>query len=446
MKTAPSLSAKALALHGVLILVMASIAAGAVAWGQRPWLTFWLVMALGLTAGALVLSAATRPMRRLLVALRDGVDGLRSGDHSLRLVSDRADELGEIVELYNELADTLGRQRSDLRQRELLLHTALETSPAAVLLINSSGRVILANRAARRLFFHGRRLEGQAWADLKDACPAPLQRALDASTDALVSLDMNGSEETFHITRRQFELNVRHHALVMVRHLTSELRRQEAVIWRKVLRVIGHEIHNSLAPIRSLAKSGRKLHQRQPDDPRIEEILENIEDSAAGLHRFVDGYRRYARLPEPRLETVDLRSFLGHLQRSEPFQLDGPMEDCVPARTVRIDPGQIRQVLQNLLKNAREAGSPDDEIRIEVEEPPGERNGEPGVSIRVLDRGEGMDEETLTQAALPFFSSKPEGTGLGLALSREIVESHSGRLDVALRDGGGVVVSVRLQA
>lgn len=442
MKTAPSLSAKALALHAVLVLVTAGIAAACVAWDQPPWLTFWLVVVLGLAAGALILSVATRPMQQLLAAVRDGVDGLRSGDHSLRLVSDRRDELGEIVELYNELADTLGRQRSDLRQRELLLHTALETSPAAVLLINSSDRVILGNRAARRLFFHGRRLEGQAFDDLQAACPEPLRRALGGSSDSLVSLEMNGNEETFHVTRRVFELNVRHHTLLMVRHLTSELRRQEAAIWRKVLRVIGHEIHNSLAPIRSLARSGRKLHRREPDDPRVEEILENIEDSAAGLHRFVDGYRRYARLPEPRLETVDLRSFLGHLQRSDPFEMDGPMETCVPARTVRIDPGQIRQVLQNLLKNAREAGSPDDEIRIEVEELPGESED---LAIRVLDRGEGMDEETLTQASLPFFSSKPEGTGLGLALSREIVEAHSGRLDVALRAGGGVVVSVRLK-
>lgn len=443
MKTTASLSAKALALHVLLVLVAATVAAGAVAWGQTPGLAFGLVVAVGLSAGVLILSAATRPMRRLLLALRDGVEGLRSGDQSLRLVSDRGDELGEVVELYNELADTLGRQRSDLRQRELLLHTALETSPAAVLLVNSTGRVVLGNRSARRLFHHGRRLEGQAFQDLQGACPEPLRRALDGASDSLVSLEMAGAEETFHVTRRTFELNARHHALVMVRHLTSELRRQEATIWRKVLRVIGHEIHNSLAPIRSLASSGRKLHDRHPEDPRIPEILENIEDSAAGLHRFVDGYRRYARLPEPRLETVDLRSFLGHLQRSELFTLDG---DAIPARTVRIDPGQIRQVLQNLIKNAREAGSPEDEIHIEVDEPPGDRNGDSGVTIRVLDRGEGMDEETLTQASLPFFSSKPEGTGLGLALSREIVEAHGGRLDVELRDGGGVVVAVRLSA
>ncbi|MDA8018251.1 MAG: ATP-binding protein [Thermoanaerobaculia bacterium] len=436
MKITPSLAAKALGLHVLLVLITAALAAGAVAWDLSPGITFWIVVVSGMTFGLGILSKASRPLRRLLAALRDGVEGLRSGDQSLRLVSDRRDEIGQLVDLYNELADTLGRQRTDLRQRELLLHTALETSPAAILLVNSNGRVVLGNRAARRLFLRGRRLEGRAFEDLRSACPEPLRRTLERSSDALVHLELDGTEETFHVTRRIFHLNARHHILVMVRHLTAELRRQEAAIWRKVLRVIGHEIHNSLAPIRSLAKSGRKLQQMDARDPRIAEILDNIEDAAGGLHRFVDGYRQYARLPEPRLETVDLRSFLGHLRRSDPFQMDGD----IPARTVRIDPGQIRQVLQNLLRNAREAGSPTDEIHIEVEEPV----GDDGVTIRVLDRGEGMEEETLTQASLPFFSTKPGGTGLGLALSREIVEAHGGRLDVALRSGGGVVVSARL--
>lgn len=439
MTRAPSLSAKALALYALLALVAAAIAAAAVALGLPPWITFLLVIAIALAAGTLVLSLALRPMRRLLAALRDGVDGLRSGDQSLRLVSERRDELGELVELYNQLAETLGRRRSDLRQRELLLHAALETSPAALLLVSSSGRVTFSNRAARRLFLLGRRLEGRDWHDLRHACPPPLRSALESTSDALIHLELDGVEEKFFVSRRGFELNAREHTLVSMRHVTPELRRQEAVIWRKVLRVIGHEMHNSLAPIRSLAASGRTLHARNPRDPRLAEILANIEDSAAGLHRFVDGYRRYARLPEPRLETVDLRSFLGHLKRSHAFELGGE----VPARTVRIDPGQIRQVLQNLLNNARQAGSPEDQIRLEVVEAAGEPDG---WSLRVLDRGEGMDEETLAQATLPFFSSKPGGTGLGLALAREIVEAHGGRLDVATRDGGGVVVTMRLPA
>ncbi|MEM9598586.1 MAG: ATP-binding protein, partial [Acidobacteriota bacterium] len=399
------------------------------------WQAFLVVLAAGLAMGAWWVSWAIQPTVRLLQALRGGVDALRAGDHSLRLTEDRRDELGDLVSLYNELATVLGRERSDLRQRELLLHAALETSPAAVLLINSVRRVVLGNRAARQLFTYGHRLDGRSWDDLLAACPESMREALENASDALVSHVLDGNEETFQMSRRVFDLNARRHVLIVVRHLTSELRRQEAATWRKVLRVIGHEIHNSLAPIRSLAHSARQLRRRDPGDPRLDEILASVEDSADSLHRFVDGYRHYARLPEPRLQTVDLRSFFTDLQRSDPFRLVRE----VPARTVEVDPGQLRQVLHNLLKNAREAGSPPEEIEVEVMELAG---GD--LAIRVLDRGEGMDEERLAQAPLPFFSSKAEGTGLGLALCREILEAHGGHLDLALRPGGGVAATYRL--
>jgi signal transduction histidine kinase len=115
----------------------------------------------------------------------------------------------------------------------------------------------------------------------------------------------------------------------------------------------------------------------------------------------------------------------------------------VPPRTVRIDPAQIQQVLVNLLRNAREAGSPPEEIALAVEELAG---GEAGLVVRVLDRGEGMDEERMSKALLPFYSSKKGGTGLGLALAREILEAHGGGLELAQRNGGGLAVTCRLPA
>lgn len=436
-----SLSAKVLVLYGVLVALAAALAAGATALGFSPWLTFLLVVGVGLLIGVFVISGALGRSERLLAALQGGVEALRVGDTSLRLATERNDELGELVKLYNELAETLGRERRDLRQREILLSTALETSPAALLLVSSIDRVVFANAMARRLFHRGRRLEGVDYGELWERCPEPLRRALGGTGDdsgdagdAMVSVELDDADETFHVSRRVFELNARRHVLVMVRHLTAELRRQEATIWRKVLRVLGHEIHNSLAPIRSLARSGRSLHERDPEDERLGEILESIEESAAGLNRFVDGYREYARLPEPRRETLDLRSFLDHFRRSDPFQLEGD----VPARTVEADPGQLRQVLHNLLKNARQAGSPAGEIQIRVEDQADD------VLLHVLDRGRGMDEDTLARATLPFWSTKKDGTGLGLALCREILEAHGGGLDLALRPGGGVVVTCRL--
>ncbi|MEE8524999.1 MAG: ATP-binding protein [Thermoanaerobaculia bacterium] len=430
-----SLAGKLGLLFGLLLAVTAALAAGVSALGASPTVIWLITVALGLPLGLFLVSRFLRPSLRVLAALEDGVEGFRARDFSLRLAVDRGDELGELVEVYNDLADLLGRERSELRQRELLLQTVLETSPASVLLVNPADRVIYASRAARALFFGGRRLEGHAFAEILDGCPEPLRRMLSSGRDALVTVDLDGgADETFHVSRRVFELNSRRHLLIMVRRMTAELRRQEVAVWKKVLRVISHELNNSLAPIRSMAHSARLILRAGGDAERLEEIFDNIDQSAAGLHRFIEGYARFARLPEPRIETVDLRSFLEHLRRMEPFELAGE----VPARTVDVDSSQIQQVLINLLKNAREAGSPPEDIAVAVDDTGG------GLVIHVLDRGGGMDEEQMRRALVPFYSSKKGGTGLGLALSREILEAHGGSLELAARDGGGLVVSCHL--
>lgn len=380
----------------------------------------------------------------MLSVLQDGVQSFCSQDFSLRLSVDRGDELGDLVAVYNDLADLLGRERSELRQRGLLLQTVLETSPAALLLVNAA-RVIYASQSARSLFFDGRRLEGHAFAEILDGCPEPLRRTLAAGSDALVTVPLEAGDETFYVSRRLFELNARRHLLVMVRRMTAELRRQEVAVWKKVIRVISHQLRNSLAPIRSMVHSDGPLGAPDPrleqgargEEDRLDEIFDHIDESAAGLQRFIEGYSRFARLPEPRLETTDLKSFLEHLRRLESFRLDGE----VPARTVSIDPSQIRQVLINLIHNAAKADSPRDEISIAVDS-----TADGGLALHVRDRGSGMDEERMAKALLPFYSSKKGGTGLGLALSREILEAHGGHLELATREGGGLVVTCRLPA
>jgi nitrogen fixation/metabolism regulation signal transduction histidine kinase len=343
--------------------------------------------------------------------------------------------VGQVVDVYNAIADALGRERSELRQRELLLDTMLESSDVAIILANAVDRIIYGSRAARRLFGGGRRIEGRALRDLVSACPEPLRAALLTGGDSLVTVTLAEAEESFHVSGRTFEINSRRHTMLMVRHLTPELRRQEVAIWKKVIRIIGHEIGNSLAPVRSLVHSARLIRGGAGEPERLDSILDTIDESAARLHRFVDSYARFARLPEPRLEDVDLPSFLAQLQAIEPFRLAAP----VPRHVVRIDSAQIQQALINLLKNAREAGSPSGDVEVAVDELP-----EGGLGIRVADRGRGMSPETLAKALLPYYSTKRDGSGLGLALSREIVEAHGGRLHIANRKGGGVEVTCTL--
>jgi signal transduction histidine kinase len=214
-----------------------------------------------------------------------------------------------------------------------------------------------------------------------------------------------------------------------------DLAHREAEVWRKAIRVIGHEINNSLAPVSSLVHSAKQMTQRPDLLPRLAPALDIIGERANHLRTFLAGYTRLARLPAPEKRPVEWKPFLDELALFYPFQLAGP-PPTVPAR---FDPDQMQQLLINLLKNARESGSPSDQVHVEVA-----RDRE--VVISVLDRGPGMKPEDLARAAEPFFTTKPHGTGLGLHLCREVAEAHGGALEILPRPGGGMAVRVHLPA
>lgn len=392
-----------------------------------------LALAAGLPVALWASSRLARPWRRVAEALRDGVESFRAGDFSVRIASPGDNELADLVGATNALGEVLSGERRTLRQRELLLTGALEASPAAVLLVGAADRILYANRAARILLFGGRRLEGRSWSELVASLPPPLAEALGSGRDVLATLMLEEGEETFQISRRGIELDARLLGLFQIRRLTPEMRRQEAAGWKKAIRVIHHELRSALAPIRSLSHSARLLGERG-EVARANALLFEIDAAAAGIQRFVEGYSRFARLPEPRLEPVELRGFLAHLGRSESFRLAGEL----PPVAVEADPAQLRQVLVNLLRNAREAGSPEDEVEV------GARADDRSLTIEVRDRGRGMDAGELARALVPFHSTKPDGSGLGLALCREILEAHGGDLRLSPREGGGLVVACRI--
>ena len=215
--------------------------------------------------------------------------------------------------------------------------------------------------------------------------------------------------------------------------MTNELRRQEVQTWKKVIRVISHELNNSLAPVASLAHSGAELVRRGRIE-RLEEIFGTIEERARHLEGFIRGYARFAKLPQPLLNTVDWTNFLASLQRQIGFELESSTEGM----SSRIDQAQMEQALLNLLKNAHEAGGEGSSVSVKLTRLP------EWLRIEVLDRGAGMNESVLQNALVPFYSTKRNGTGLGLALTREIVEAHGGRLSMHNREGGGLCVAIQL--
>lgn len=428
--TAAALAAFAVVLTAVLVDWL---------WGQ-PLLAILCSLAIVAPVAYFVIQSHLQPVFAMFRALGGTVISYREGDYSFGLHWERDDELGELVQSHNALGDVLREQRLGLVQRELLLDTMVQNTPVAMLLVQDTGTIVFANIAARQLLNEGRKIEGLAIGQVLRRTFRSLRDALARGGDGLFTVsharDSDAEDEIYHLARRGFTLNGRKHELLLLRHLTAELRRQEVQTWKKVIRVISHELNNSLAPVASLAASAAEL-VRRGQTQRLPEILATVEERTRHLERFIEGYARFAKLPAPRNETVEWRAFITSLQLQVPFRIAGGL----PEAAGHFDASQMEQAILNLLKNAHESGSPPEEVCLSVR-----RAAEDMVLVEVADRGSGMTETVMSNALVPFYSTKRSGTGLGLALAREIVEAHGGRIALHNREGGGLAVALFIPA
>lgn len=431
-------------LAGQLAFRMLPLLAGGIAlavalqaWLDAPVLAGVLAFAATAVAMLWLLARWLGPVRSLIRALTGTALSYRDGDYGFGLRWHRDDELAELVEGHNAIGAALRDKQMHLAQRELLLDTMVQNTPVAMLLLAGGARVVFANVAARKLLGDGRRIDGR---DLDSLLGARRDALAEALREGNAGVFGTGDEddEVYQLSASAFRLNGLPHRLLLVRQITTELRRQEVATWKKVIRIISHELNNSLAPMASLAHSGAELARRGQVD-RLPAVFATIEDRARHLEGFLRDCARFAKLPNPRLEPIALGAFVERLASQIAFaaDLDGHQPD---GGVLRADPAQIEQALLNLLKNAQEAGGPADQVRLRI------RRRIDAWRIEVLDRGPGMTEVVMANALVPFYSTKRSGTGLGLALVREIVEGHGGRVSLANREGGGLCVSLLLPA
>jgi nitrogen fixation/metabolism regulation signal transduction histidine kinase len=394
-----------------------------------------LLVVLLIAAPVIVMTARStaRYVTHALDGLGDALSAFRDSDFSVRLAAPQRDEVTAVKRAYNDAADVLRTQRADMYQKELLLDTILQRTPMAMLLIDAAGRVIYSNTAARELLADGRRLDGLRFDEVREQLAESMRDALTSTGDAIVTVRTAEQDETFHLSQRTFRLNTLEHRLILIERLTAELRRQEVTVWKQAIRVINHELNNTIAPISSLIHSA-KLAQAMPErHDRLGDIYETIEERLAFLRSFLESYAQFARIPPPKRRETSWQEIFDDVRALYEFRAEGESATKVVA-----DPAQLQQVLINLLKNAHESGSVAADVIVQVQ-----RTLE-GTLLRVSDRGAGMSDDVLRQALVPFFTTKPAGSGLGLALCNEIIEAHGGRMRLQANADRGTVVSVWL--
>ena len=426
----------AAAAFGAALLAVALLALF-VATGLPLALGVALALASGLAAAIGGASWAWRPAGDALRGIADGVRGYSENDFGFRLAEGRDDEIGTLTALFNRMGDVLRTERREIFERELLLDAVLQGAPMSILLLNAKDRVVYANGAARRLFASHGRLVGLPLAEV-EAPSAPLRDALLAGTDATVAGRAPGrEEETWRIVVRTFHLHTQRHRLVVVESLTGDVRRQELDAWRKVIRVVSHEVNNSLAPVSSLVHSARLAAASPRHAGRLEEILATIDERVRHLSRFLEGYAALARIPAPAPGARGMgavprvRAPRGAVPR--PRDARSGLGRLRP----RADPAGAPESPQERRRGGRRQGG----IAVSVEPAP-----DGGSILRVLDRGAGMDEDAMRRAALPLSSASRGGRGLGLPLCAEILAAHGGTLTLAARPGGGTVATCVLPA
>ena len=375
-----------------------------------------------------------------LQTLSNLLAALGEGDFSIRARGARGgDPLGEVMIEVNALVETLRHQRLDALEATTLLRKVMAEIDVAVFTFDEAQKLKFVNRA-------GARLLGQPAERLLDrhADDLGLDECLAGEAPRVINTAFPGGVGRWEIRRSQFRQGGRPHEMLVLSDLSQPLREEERQAWQRLIRVIGHEMNNSLAPIKSIAGSLSAIVEREPRAPDWRDDMQRglgvIASRSESLSRFMSAYARLAKLPPPKLAPLDVATFVDRVVTLEKAHQIAVVPG--PRLTIQGDSDQLEQLLINLIRNAvdaaRETGGG---VRVGWHRLAG--SSPAAMELWVEDDGHGL--ANTGNLFVPFFTTKPGGSGIGLVLSRQIAEAHGGSLVLENRgDAPGCRASLRI--
>jgi two-component system nitrogen regulation sensor histidine kinase NtrY len=384
------------------------------------WTLLTVVVAVWMGAVAFAHQATVRTLN--LVANLLGA--LREGDYSIRGVMTRpGTALGLVMHEVNDLGSTLQRQRTEAVESTALLTGVMAEIDVALFAFDPGDCLVLVNPAGERL------LGGEAAALVgRHAHDLGFEPFLAGEARRLIQRAFRAGSGRWEVRRSVFYRDGRPHQLVVFSDLTRTLREEEQQAWQRIVRVLSHEINNSLTPIKSIAHSLKRMVGRLPEMPRAGEMLEGlslIETRSGSLGRFLRAYAQLARLPKPERRPTLVAPLLKRMTELEgrvPIRLLSGPDVAVMA-----DQDQLEQLLINVIRNAVDATLEAGGARVDI----AWRTADGSLVVTIDDEGPGLSDTS--NLFVPFFTTKPNGSGIGLALSRQIAEAHGGSIDLENR-------------